>query len=52
LPYVVGCRGRADLDARHGSTGSRIELEGNTLPITHSKDVLEVLKESAEQPTG
>jgi hypothetical protein len=33
-------------------TGSRIELEGNRLPITHSKDVLEVLNESAEQPTS
>jgi hypothetical protein len=33
-------------------TGSRIELEGNRLPITHSKDVLEVLEESAERPTG
>ena len=33
-------------------TGSRIELEGNRLPITHSKDVLEVLEESAGQPTG
>jgi hypothetical protein len=25
------------------ATGSRIELEGNRLPVTHSKDVIEVL---------
>jgi len=33
-------------------TGSRIELEGNRLPITHSKDVLKVLEESAGQATS
>ena len=26
------------------STGSRIELEGNRIPLTHSKDVIELLK--------
>ena len=25
-------------------SGSRIELEGNRLPVTHSKDVIEVLR--------
>jgi hypothetical protein len=33
-------------------TGSRLELEGNRLPITHSKDVLNVLEESAGQATS
>jgi hypothetical protein len=28
------------LELIHGSSGSRIELEGNRLPITHSKDVI------------
>jgi hypothetical protein len=28
----------------HGATGSRIELEGNRLPVTHSKDVIEALR--------
>ena len=27
-----------------GSTGSRLELEGNHLPVTHSKDVIELLR--------
>jgi hypothetical protein len=27
-----------------GSTGSRLELEGNRLPVTHSKDVIELLR--------
>ena len=26
------------------STGSRLELEGNRLPVTHSKDVIDVLR--------
>ena len=26
------------------ATGSRIELEGNRLPVTHTKDVIELLK--------
>ena len=26
------------------STGSRIELEGNRIPLTHSKDVIEHLR--------
>jgi hypothetical protein len=25
-------------------TGSRIELEGNRIPLTHSKDVIEALE--------
>jgi hypothetical protein len=28
------------LELIHGSSGSRVELEGNRLPITHSKDVI------------
>ena len=28
----------------HDASGSRIELEGNRLPITHSKDVIEALR--------
>ena len=27
------------------ATDSRIELEGNRVPLTHSKDVIEALKE-------
>lgn len=27
-----------------GSTGSRLELEGNRLPVTHSKDVIDLLR--------
>jgi hypothetical protein len=26
------------------STGSRIELEGNRIPVTHSKDVIDLLR--------
>ena len=26
------------------SSGSRLELEGNRLPVTHSKDVIEILR--------
>ena len=26
------------------SSGSRLELEGNRLPVTHSKDVIELLR--------
>ncbi len=32
------------LELIHEDTGSRIELEGNRLPITHSKDVIEALR--------
>jgi hypothetical protein len=28
----------------HEASGSRIELEGNRLPVTHSKDVIEALQ--------
>jgi hypothetical protein len=28
----------------HDASGSRIELEGNRLPVTHSKDVIEALR--------
>jgi hypothetical protein len=28
----------------HDASGSRIELEGNRLPVTHSKDVIEALQ--------
>lgn len=31
------------LELIHDDSGSRIELEGNRLPVTHSKDVIEVL---------
>ncbi|HEY7431888.1 MAG TPA: hypothetical protein VH641_14300 [Streptosporangiaceae bacterium] len=31
------------LELIHNDTGSRIELEGNRLPLTHSKDVIDVL---------
>jgi hypothetical protein len=34
------------LELIHPDTGSAIELEGNRLPITHSKDVIEFLSES------
>jgi hypothetical protein len=34
------------LELIHTDTGSAIELEGNRLPITHSKDVIEFLSES------
>jgi hypothetical protein len=34
------------LELIDSGTGSRIELEGNRLPITHSKDVIEVLRGS------
>ena len=33
------------LELIHEDTGTRIELEGNRLPITHSKDVIDVLTE-------
>jgi hypothetical protein len=32
------------LELIHEDSGSRIELEGNRLPITHSKDVIETLR--------
>lgn len=32
------------LELIHDDTGSRIELEGNRLPVTHSKDVIDVLE--------
>jgi hypothetical protein len=31
------------LELIHADTGSRIELEGNRVPLTHSKDVIEAL---------
>ncbi|MGC1814176.1 MAG: hypothetical protein WA696_08585, partial [Solirubrobacterales bacterium] len=31
------------LELIHPETGSRIELEGNRVPLTHSKDVIEAL---------
>jgi hypothetical protein len=31
------------LELIHDDTGSRIELEGNRLPVTHSKDVIDIL---------
>ena len=31
------------LELIHDDSGSRIELEGNRLPVTHSKDVIDVL---------
>ena len=32
------------LELIHDASASRIELEGSRLPITHTKDVIEVLK--------
>jgi len=40
------------LELIHEDTGSRIELEGNRLPITHSKDVMDVLTEGARHESG
>ena len=34
------------LELIHPESGSRIELEGNRVPLTHSKDVIEALSES------
>jgi hypothetical protein len=31
------------LELIDSATGSRIELEGNRLPVTHSKDVIDTL---------
>ena len=31
------------LELIDAETGSKVELEGNRLPLTHSKDVIEVL---------
>jgi hypothetical protein len=33
------------LELLHPESGSRIELEGNRVPVTHSKDVIEALSE-------
>jgi hypothetical protein len=33
------------LELIHGDSGSRIELEGNRVPLTHSKDVIEALRD-------
>jgi hypothetical protein len=33
------------LELIHGASGSRIELEGNRLPVTHSKDVIDALSD-------
>jgi hypothetical protein len=35
------------LELIEDATGVRIELEGSRLPITHSKDVMDVLAEPA-----
>jgi hypothetical protein len=35
------------LELIHPESGSRIELEGNRLPLTHSKDVIAALSESS-----
>jgi hypothetical protein len=32
------------LELVDGSSGSRLELEGNRLPVTHSKDVIDLLR--------
>jgi hypothetical protein len=32
------------LELVDGSSGSRLELEGNRLPVTHSKDIIELLR--------
>jgi hypothetical protein len=32
------------LELIHDDTGSRVELEGNRVPLTHSKDVIEALR--------
>jgi hypothetical protein len=31
------------LELIHGESGSRIQLEGNRIPLTHSKDVINAL---------
>jgi hypothetical protein len=31
------------LELIHDDSGSRIELEGSRLPVTHSKDVIDIL---------
>jgi hypothetical protein len=31
------------LELIHNASGSRIELEGNRLPVSHSKDVIDAL---------
>jgi hypothetical protein len=35
------------LELIHTGSGSRVELEGNRLPLTHTKDVIEALSSSA-----
>jgi hypothetical protein len=40
------------LELIHDETGDRIELEGSRLPITHSKDVMDVLTESPAPGTA
>jgi hypothetical protein len=35
------------LELINEDTGARIELEGNRLPITHSKDVMDILKSAS-----
>ena len=37
------------LELTDGTSGSRIELEGNRLPLTHSRDVIHVLSGSGGQ---
>jgi hypothetical protein len=31
------------LELTHDDSGSRIELEGNRVPVTHAKDVIDAL---------
>jgi hypothetical protein len=38
------------LELTHGTSGSRIELEGNRLPVTHTKDVIHILSGGGEEP--
>ena len=38
------------LELTDGTSGSRIELEGNRLPVTHTKDVIHILSGGGEEP--
>ena len=39
------------LELVQDETGARIELEGSRIPVTHSKDVIEVLRAAPSDPT-
>ena len=39
------------LELVQDETGARIELEGSRIPVTHSKDVIEVLRAAPDDPT-